>query len=115
MKAGNISETVYRYIEYRQEGESISIHNRRYLQPGKQLRIYRQENRAESEEPQRRRLDKAESLESRIRRDKECKLRIHIGRRSKRRRIHKDQQNGGTDDKIVKITRITNAETIIIS
>ena len=47
MKVGNISETVYRYIE------SISIHNRRYLRPGKQLRIYRQENRAESEEPQR--------------------------------------------------------------
>ena len=53
MKAGNISETIYRHIEHRQEDESISIHNGRHLRPGKQLRIYRQENRAESEEPQR--------------------------------------------------------------
>ena len=102
MKAGNISETIYRHIEHRQEDESISIHNGRYLRPGKQLRIYRQENRAESEEPQRRRLDKVESLESRIRCDKERKLRIHIGRRSKRRHIHKDQQNRGTGDKVAE-------------
>ena len=53
MKVGNISETVYRYIEYGQEGESISIHNGIHLRPGKQLRIHRQEDRAESEEPQR--------------------------------------------------------------
>ena len=53
MKVGNSSKTIYKCTQYGQEGESISIHNRRHIRPGKQLRIHRQENRAESEEPQR--------------------------------------------------------------